>query len=174
MKDLNYHKSNLVSVKSITNQIWEDKIFFKNLLKHFLEDRKHILMIGRLSYLPIKDSFIRNVLELIPKKNVTINEKESNHVSFYYSVDPANDNLHELINDFWIIYEQPALIITDNIEAYLSINLERMSWVDLCSVTESAYVLFRGIEEDVLWVGKSYALKFPDMEKIINFKPTLG
>jgi len=99
-----------------------------------------------------------------------------NDVGFYQNAtNLLDDYMLELINKYWFYFEQPTLVVCKDLKKFLDKDFNSLvgySWKDITKISDS-FVLFRGVEEEVLWVGKSQALDFPDMEGIQRFEATL-
>jgi hypothetical protein len=77
---------------------------------------------------------------------------------FEYRIQENNDELVDLFSNLWFTYEQPALIIVRDTlypnKRVLALLRKRVSWKETTSSTP-CIVVHKGVEEDVLWVGKS-------------------
>lgn len=75
-------------------------------------------------------------------------------VSFDYSVLEDNDDIVQLLAELWFDYEQPFFSFFQSLLDKEKKIEPKMTWKD---VTEMAlcFVMFRSVEEDVVWVGKS-------------------
>jgi hypothetical protein len=181
MKELErliYHDKSLLSIAQIDNSNWADKIFFKNLLKIFFENKSNneVILSARR---PIEGFNTRQLIKETRGYANVIFESEGSYDEVLFSLTVAGSQLEkflELCNRFWTSFEQPTLIASNNSKLLLEKGVKFLltsHWKDLTK-TSSAFVFFKGIEENVLWIGKSSALTFPaEIVTAVNFKAGL-
>lgn len=78
-------------------------------------------------------------------------------VSFEYAIQQNNDHLLTLLLELWFEYEQPFFCFFQT-----SLNPERritpqMNWKAVVEM-EPCLVMFKSVEEDVVWLGKSASI----------------
>lgn len=84
-------------------------------------------------------------------------------ISFSFNPTKSKEELLPILVDLWYCFQQPVFyFFTDEKQpehynkALLNDNL---SWKEVVNLSNS-YVMFKGAEEDVIWIGKSDDLKF--------------
>ncbi|AQX08381.1 hypothetical protein [Elizabethkingia ursingii] len=87
--------------------------------------------------------------------------KSENH---YSDNDFKNNEILNILPKLWLAFEYLCFRFTNvknnNINDYY-----RRPWYEITSVIES-YIVFKGIEEDVIWIGKSDNLEFKEILEI--------
>jgi len=157
MKDIRI-QNDLFSVKSI-NDNYVDRTYFVFLIEKLLEST------GLLYVEANKDNYnITRTLESLKKQIHIIDNlqvgKRMNDISFsFYKEKLEIDMLHNII-DIWFAYEHCAFCFFKDKSTPLP--EKRKAWYDITKKTKS-YVMFKGIEEDVVWIGKSHELEFNDI-----------
>lgn len=71
--------------------------------------------------------------------------------------EDMNSELISILWKFWFTYEH--VIVCFFIDDKNIVNLEKKAWYDITEYYKS-FVLFKGIEENVVWIGKSDDLSF--------------
>ncbi|WP_207622466.1 hypothetical protein, partial [Niastella koreensis] len=87
----------------------------------------------------------------------------------YINIELLNQRVFDLICLIWETYEYPTLIFSKEIDPFLKIKPNKIingSWKEVTLLSMS-YILFKGIEDDVLWIGKSKDLEFPDFNSLL-------
>lgn len=164
MKNVNYHNENLCSIAGFENTFFGESIIREILGKLFQKTNIVIAEIQRPYYEPelLKKSIIDISSEV---ENLKIDEDWFS-ISFDYHAKEDNDKFIELFIDIWFGYEQPTFsffVTAQEKKSYQNLIIgNRMSWRDITDIS-SSYVLCKGIEEDVMWIGKSKNLKFNDI-----------
>jgi hypothetical protein len=84
-------------------------------------------------------------------------------ISFYVSKSNLSCDIIKLLTDIWFEYEQPFFILTSsevsNADILNLINNRRTKWYHVTSCI-NAYVMYKEVEQDVVWIGKSSDLNF--------------
>ncbi|NQX86047.1 MAG: hypothetical protein HRT67_09100 [Flavobacteriaceae bacterium] len=178
MKKIVRHNTELLSIKSINNSVWEDKIIFKMLLKKIFVNNDNILATFK-NLVYFHSNLQKRLLQIINYETFIKSNYDScfSEISFYLKISNIDDKSLEIINELWTIYEQPSLLIYNENEDDKKLARKEKSiflipWKEITSTLDSI-ILFRGIEEDVLWIGKSKNKFLPCIETVINYKPKL-
>lgn len=98
-------------------------------------------------------------------KQIMVDNKSFNCTNFEISFlsDGISENLRDFLPQLWFAYEHTAFCFF--VENEIAADVKRKSWSEITTNTKS-YVLFKGIEEDVLWIGKSNELEFDLLQNI--------
>lgn len=96
------------------------------------------------------------VTQLKTISNINCNFKSSDFEISFSSANP-NKSLFEFLPMIWFAYEHVSFSFF--IENEIEFDTKRKSWEEITSRFKS-YMLFKGAEEDVIWIGKSNDLKF--------------
>ncbi len=75
--------------------------------------------------------------------------------------------------EIWLEYEHPSLIAHNENKLIMRKDFYADSWSETTSLIKSI-VLFKGVEEDVLWIGKSKNKFLPNIKNIMLNEPKLG
>lgn len=78
-------------------------------------------------------------------------------VSFCYNGNKLSNDMRDILSDIWFSYEHRAFCFFVNSEVEFDLN--RKPWYKITSGSDS-FIMFKGVEEDVLWIGKSDSLAF--------------
>lgn len=155
MKDLKIHnkeKGNLISIKPIAN-IHSDRQYLASIIISLLNLTKGCLYIeaSRPNY------NVNDIIEDLKRIFINNDSFKSNFFEVSFFCHEINDALLSILSEIWFAYEHTAycFFVDDKIE----FNVKRKAWYEITSRIDS-FVMFRGIEEDVLWIGKSNGLEF--------------
>jgi len=166
MKEINYHSSNLLSFSTINLTYWKDRIIFKKIIETLFRKKNMIYFFGQR---PENSIFINNINNM---NLIYYDEKYFDIIlSFNKSSDFYIDNL-ELCTEYWTRYEQAIFLFSDDRDLIGDKKYLRKSWKDLVSLSDS-FILFKGIEENVTWIGKSELINFPDFNELKDYSPKL-
>ncbi|WP_121966700.1 hypothetical protein [Myroides sp. N17-2] len=153
MKYIKMHKENLLSVKS-DNILLNSSTFIEILELFHKEAHGAFYIEGSRETYEYDTSVIKCQIEKTLK-----NGKILQYSDFETIISGVNIN-SELISvlwRFWFAYEHVMIcFLLDDIN---EINLKRNSWYEITERYKS-YVLFKGIEEDTILIGKSEELNF--------------
>lgn len=169
MKRLNYHSSNLIALSPLKLNLWSDRIFFQYLIESFAENNAYLVSTNSRPYNEYKE-IIEDAEKIIPKDFILFSRQQKRYAEFrwYVATQDLKDNIVELIYTFWNSFEQVSLVFTSEIDKYISVDIRNTFWEDLTKLSES-YIFYRGLEDDVLWIGKSSTLNFPEINLEDNF-----
>jgi hypothetical protein len=162
MKDFkihSQHRGNLSSIKSVEDT-YSDKSYLLALfarLQCLTIDSFFCLEASRPNY-ALPD--LEGQLKMIPVNKETDFKMTKFELFFCHKKIPTE--LFELLPEIWFAYEHVALLFF--YEGRPDFEIKRKPWYDTTSKSKS-YVLFKGIEEDVIWIGKNPELVF-DFEKV--------
>ena len=151
----NNHNANLSSIKSI-----EDNFSDKNYLSTIMENL-YKLTGGTIYVHSIYDNYDLTTITSDISKNIDkisnlLHSNNFNEVSF--ECDTLDDTLDKLIKKMWFAYEQMILVFfSDNKEKF---DGNKVSW-EKVTLENNCFAMFKGMEEDVIWIGKSSNLTFP-------------
>lgn len=85
-------------------------------------------------------------------------------LSFVCNATLLSSGFVNLLSTIWFAFEQSSICFLSE-KAINDNGLKRKAWNEITSMMKS-YVMFRGMEENVLWIGKSMDLEFN--EQILN------
>lgn len=154
MKEFKSHNSNnLISIKSIENNLFDRKYFIEL-------NRKLLFMTSGLVYIQAsRPNYIFNIDEF-RNDDLIIGNQISNcnfneEICFFIRKD--SNNLLNFLTKIWFSFEHISFCYTD--QDFINFDLKRKSWSEIVKNIES-FVVFKGIEDDVVWIGKSEKLSF--------------
>lgn len=164
MRDVKYHNKNFCSIAGIENT-FSGKYIIRDILNKLLP--KTTLVVAKVQRPYYEHEFLVKSITKISSelKELKIDEDWFS-LSFKYYTKEDNDSFIEIFLDIWFDYEQPAFsffVKGQEMQLYKNLTIDRrMLWKDITTLLPS-YVLFKGIEEKVLWIGKSDNLKFEEV-----------
>jgi hypothetical protein len=158
MKDVIIHtecENNLCSIKPV-NQSYEDKIYLTDLFESLYKLTGCIFVdLNRPNY--DEELFVNRFEKHRNKITYFDSDLNNNEISFIYREKEFDRDLFLTIVEMWYEYEQPFFCFTRNA---VNPNITRwMAWYDVTK-KYTAYAIFRGPEQDVLWIGKSAGFSF--------------
>lgn len=161
MKDIKIHDidhNNLCSIKSVEKG-YSDKQYFFSILSRLFNLTGHLFVQARRPYYNVESAIqnLRSIRDRVDDLNITPNFFE---ISFYFDGPSGDDDLFNLITDIWFEYEQPTFCFF--YEKHIHLSEKKISWQEITRQWDS-FVIFRGAEEDVVWIGKSSELKFSNI-----------
>lgn len=160
MKELKIHskeKNNLLSIKPIDDN-YLDKNYLISIIRSLFTLTKGCFYV-EVSRPNFDTSYL--ALEL---QSILDRDSGFRYTAFeilFYSKH-INEELLKVLSVLWFSYEHVSFCFLKKSES--EIDLKRKSWYEITEKFES-YVLFKGVEEDVIWIGKNKKLKF-DLETI--------
>jgi hypothetical protein len=157
--DINYHSENLCSVAQI-EKTFSGRYFIRETLNRIL--RKTVLVIAE-AQRPYYEASLTSLSQIPAELEDLRIDKDLFSLSFNYYSKENNDKFIEVFLEIWFEYEQPAFaffITGQESNVYRNLALHRrMSWKEITDLSP-CFVLFRGTEENVMWIGKSNNLDF--------------
>jgi hypothetical protein len=158
MKELKIHnneKGNLLSIKAVEN-IYSDKNYFIFIISSLFALTKGCFYVEA-----SRPNYDTNdlVIQLKGILNSNCNFRYTDfEISFWNT--KVEEKLLEFLPVIWFAYEHISFcFFTEN---KIEIDIKRKSWYEITKGSKS-YVLFKGVEDDVIWIGKSNELEF-DLE----------
>lgn len=164
MKEVNIHDrwdSNLCSIKSVED-IHSDRMYIISLVESFYN------MTGRLLYVDVSrpNYDVNDIIEHINRIQSNICDlfigPNYFELSFAIDKDKIVNEVFYVISELWFAFEHPCFCFFLE-EKNLLFN-KRSTWYDTTEKTLS-FVMFKDAEEDVVWVGKSRDLEWPEFLK---------
>ncbi len=157
MKDLKIHnneKGDLLSIKSIENTYY-DRNYFISIVTTLFSLTKGCF------YVEVsRHNYDYNAINLILQLKAILNSNcNFEHTNFgtSFCTNELNESLLETLPVIWFAYEHIAFcFFTEN---KIEFNVKRKPWYEITKMSKS-YVLFKGIEDDVIWIGKNNEMKF--------------
>ncbi|MBB2950106.1 hypothetical protein [Sphingobacterium sp. JUb56] len=154
MKEHKIHSNeggNLLSIKSFENT-YSDRNCLINAILNLSEKMGYFYInASRPDY---TDS------ELLSKLNLVLNDKKNfiyNNFEISFEGTNLNEEVINLLPLIWFHYQHVAFsFFRSSGKKFIT---KGMSWKDITQ-KETSYVMFKGAEEDVVWIGKSKELKF--------------
>lgn len=166
--DIKTHKNEnnqLLSIKGVDYD-YQSKQFILKLLNKLIQFAGNVLIQLR------RNNYEDSSIDKLKKEGVSLGVKslkvDSNlfEISFNFNAAKSKEELLPLIVDLWYCFQQPVYYFFTNeerLEYYNEILLNNnLSWKEVVDLSNS-YVMFKGAEEDVIWIGKSDELEF-DLE----------
>ena len=155
------YQNNLCSIKSIEND-FSGRLYFLNLLRR-LTSNLNIIFYANMQrpYYDIEGA----VAKINALKDSLFELKISDdffNISFNVMQPNLSDSILQLIVDLWFDFEQPLFVIAKDEKPPKVLKLLRNKFIKWNDITETiqAYTIYRGAEEDVVWIGKSEELEF--------------
>jgi hypothetical protein len=154
VKDIYYYNESLCSIAQIENS-FSGKYILRDILNRILRNTFHIIATIERPFYTVQSSIAAISNTSSELENLNIDEKLFS-ISFKYYTKENNDDFINLFLEVWFEYEQPTFSFFttgQNTETYKNLEVHRRMNVEQITALSPCYVLFRGIEEDVLWVG---------------------
>ena len=152
----------LLSIKGVDPN-YSGKIYLQNVLNVLIQNSHCTLIHVRRNYyedhnLKRLASQVRNLLV----EDIRI-EDDLFEISFHFSKDQLTGDVLWILIDLWFSFEQPAFFFLKETGS-LEVNYERfltesLSWSQIANIASSC-LMFKSVEEDVVWIGKSSDLSF--------------
>ena len=166
MRDINFHGENRCSIASIS------KYIIRDILQRILSKSSMVIATAERPYYEVKVAInsISNIKRNVDRLKVS---DDLFSLSFIYDVTEENEKFIEAFIDIWFEYEQPVFhffISNHPLEIYVSWFNDKnrfIYYVDEIVDISPCYVLYKAIEEQVMWIEKSKSLSF---EEIIDTK----
>ncbi|MEZ0006277.1 hypothetical protein ABH942_001640 [Flavobacterium sp. 28YEA47A] len=154
------HDNNLCSIKSVDNT-HSGEYYLRAIINTLLNltGGKFYVEVSRPNY---GTTHLKENLKQIMVDNNSF-KSSSFEVSFFS--DGISEELMEILPQLWFAYEHTAFCFF--MENEIEVDVKRRPWHEITTNTKS-YVLFKWVEEDVLWIGKSNELEFDLVRKINN------
>jgi hypothetical protein len=163
--DIKIHKNEnnqLLSIKGVDYDYQSKQYIFK-LLNKLIQLAGYVLIKVR------RNNYEHSSIDKLKKEGTSLGIKnlkvDSNlfEISFNFNTAKPKQELLPLIVDLWYCFQQPVYYFFTN-EDSLEYNNEillnnNFSWKEVVDLS-SSYVMFKGAEEDVIWIGKSDELDF--------------
>lgn len=155
MKELKIHsneKGNLLSIKPVDNTYSNRSYFI------FIITTLFALTKGCFYVEASRPNYNTNDL-LIQLKEVLSSNCNFRYTDFEISFwdTKAGEKSLAFLPSIWFAYEH--ISVSFFVENNIEIDIKRKSWDEITESSKS-YVLFKGVEEDVIWIGKSNDLEF--------------
>ena len=156
--DFKKHRDNFCSFKFIGDHYFIRTNFIALLESHLtLVEGDLYVEIAR----PEKD--VNGLINQLNSVNSIANSmkvaKDFFEITFTCKKDDINNDLLWQLSALWICFQHVSFVMTLKKGSFNFRN--RLAWDQITAVTPS-FVLFKGVEEDVVWIGKSDGLSFPD------------
>lgn len=157
MKELKIHKNtggNLCSIASLDDN-YSDRLYLSTLISNVFNMANGLLhvKVSRPNY--SLDNILEKLKALDLVKGSLLVEAHNFELSFLYNKKIIDCELTWFLSNIWFAFEQASytFLVNENSEPLQS----RTSWVQI-TVEAPAYVMFKGAEENVVWIGKSLEL----------------
>lgn len=148
------HHNNLCSIKSIENT-YSDRNYLINIITTL-----YALTKGYLHVQASRPTYEYDTTDLeVRLKSILINNCSFRYTDFeiLFCNTKIEEELLEILPIIWFAYEHIAFCFFT--ESRIEFDIKRKPWYEITTRSKS-YVLFKGVEEDVIWIGKSDELKF--------------
>jgi hypothetical protein len=159
MRDISFHNKNNCSIAGIS------KYIIRDILNRMLATTKSVVATVERPYYKIELSInsISNILGNIEELKIADNLFS---VSFIYDVIEDNSKFIETFIDIWFEYEQPCFCFfvskqsSEVCKHWFDDKNRFRYYVNEIVDKSPCYVIYKGIEEDVMWIEKSKTLEF--------------
>jgi len=151
-------RKNLCSIKPV-NDTHSDRNYMQSIINTLfnLTKGKFYVEVSRPNY---HTAHLKENLKQMMANNKSFN---CNNFEISFFSDGISEELIEILPQLWFAYEHTAFCFF--VENEIQIDIKRKPWSEITTNTKS-YILYKGIEEDVLWIGKSNELKFDLLQNI--------
>lgn len=152
----------LCSVRGI-DESYPGKRYLQKLFHKLFERTGHVLLFARRNNynFPLLNKII-NEEQILGIKNLKISN-DLFEVSFCFYETASIFELQDILVDLWFAYEQISILFfvekSELSEYWLKILNGNLSWNQITNMG-TLFILFKGVEEDVAWIGKSRNLEF--------------
>jgi len=159
MKEINIHErygKNLCSIRPFEN-IYQDHVYLASKILYLFSLTGGVLhvQVSRPTY-EYEPNEMGRKIKIILKNNMNFDYK-SDFFEFSFHCSDFNDELLNMLSKVWFAYEHVTYIFFADRKGGLDV--KRMPWYVITSNAKS-FVMFKGAEEDVVWIGKSKELTF--------------
>ncbi|MNG72952.1 hypothetical protein D3C87_875210 [compost metagenome] len=154
MKDFKIHSDeggNLLSIKPLED-VYSDRVYFINLILTLSFEKSYFIINASRPNYDEPDLLAKLKSVLDNKENFSYDNFELAFAGRILSQETVN-----LLPSIWFHYQHVTFTFFCN--PVIKFNTKRIPWYDITTKV-SSYVLFKGAEEDVVWIGKSKELKF--------------
>jgi len=165
MIDIKIHKkenNQLLSIKGVGSD-YSSRQYLIGLLNKLRQFTGYVLIhVRRNNYNDSSIERLKKEGEILGIRNLKI---ESNlfEISFDFNETEVKEDLLFILVDLWYCFQQPVYYFFLNEENsklnYKNILNKNLSWKETVELSNS-FVMFKGAEEDVVWIGKSDNLEF--------------
>lgn len=162
MKDIYYHKNeNLCSIGRIGDTI-SGKSIIREVLNVILPKTELVFAkIERPNYESMPS--IKSVAEISSEIEELKFPEEGYSMTFKYYPKADNDNFIKTLSRLWLDHEQPTFsffLPGQEPQFYKDLHVGRQLAWDEVTALAPCYIVYKGIQEDVLWIGWSDNLEF--------------
>jgi hypothetical protein len=166
MIDIKIHhteKNQLLSIKGIDLEDDTSKHFFSELLGKLFRRFKYVLVhVSRNNYFDSSiDELVTHEKQLGIKKLAVA--PDLFEISFQFDENVEEQKILSILVDLWFAFQHSVyyfLLNKDDLGLYSEKLLkEHFSWKEVTELLDT-FVMFRGVEDDVAWIGKSNSLDF--------------
>ena len=156
------HNNNLVSI-SFEGNDYHIRSFIRNVFEKLLDTSNYSIIETRRPYHGVEKTISKMDIVLDYLKDISC-DKYFNEMSFLYDRNKLMDfDFIELCVEVWFEYEQPCFVFSnlENDKSGNNINpmMKNLKWDKKINYYKG-YILFRGVEENVIWIGKSLDIEF--------------
>lgn len=161
--NIKYHNRNLISIGYIQND-YCGRTYLRYLIQEFVQSTYALYVnANRRNYIL---DFAPNLINIFSEKKVSVKVADlDDGISFWWnSKNKLDENLlFDLLIDLWIEYEQIFILFSNEKNDINKRVLSNLSWDIICSEMNS-FIMFKSVEDNVIWIGKSSQLNFPFIE----------
>jgi hypothetical protein len=167
MREINFHRNNtLYSIKPIED-IYGDREYYKGILNRLLARSETVIVKGMRPIFKVEQS-PEAIIGIRMGVEKLIKEDDWFSFAFLYHKKEDNDEFTDVCLKIWFEYESPGFIFLVDLEEDRILNKiiedKFMPWDQMAKLTP-CYILFKSIEDDVVWIGRSTDL---EIEKILE------
>jgi hypothetical protein len=155
--DYKKHEYNLCSIK-----FSGDHYFIRTNLIAVLES--HLALVEGDLYVEIArpEEDVNGLINQLNRVNSIANsmnvQKDFFEINFTCKRDDINNDLFWRLSELWFCFQHVSFVMVSKKGKFNFQN--RLMWNKITDIV-SCFVLFKGVEEDVVWIGKSDGLTFP-------------
>ena len=155
MNDIRIHKESLISIKSIDSDL-DGQIHLSNIIQNLFSITGYLYVEASRPNCPMTD-----IIDLVKGLKTNSIDWYLDDFCLMFSLTDSDHIISRTLSKTWFAYEHCIICFFTQKPLRLK---KRIPWHEITAGNKS-FVMFRGPEEDVVWIGKSYDFDF-DFEKI--------
>lgn len=156
-----YNNENLISIKDTKNESCFNSEVFYNILSRIYNNTSFKSIIIKYSRPNFANKYI---LDILTNYNIYIDiYNDYNQISDFLTF--FDHNKFELLTKVWSYFQHTSIYFIE--EDIKEKEISNYEWVYITKKYKS-YVIYKDIEENVIWIGKSKNLKFDSIDNIIS------
>jgi hypothetical protein len=159
MKEIKQHTADgdLISIASLTN-CYGDQRYLALLISSLLtltSGQVHVWL-SRPDYDYDIEKFVNLLKEAFPKIDLLI-KPEYFEVSFVTTAKEIDEQVLAILSKLWFAFQHASFVFSASVNS--PFDVKRRAWYEIVAEVRG-FVVFKGAEDDVLWIGKSSDIQF--------------